>query len=398
VAETVAHVDQWRDAFWVSYQLQRAMAMSMTGGADVGECLWLASKIDPHDLDTWATAWKEMAEEVEAIAAEPGRSKESIRDANFRASTYWRTALFFLDPGSDQALDWYRRSQETFRKGAALLPNKVTPVEIPYEGTVLEGYFMEPEGDRPGPWPVIIFGGTMDTPSEEHYFAFGRTAAERGFAVLLLDGPGAGASLRNRGTTIRHDYEVPTGLAIDWLLEQGKIDPNRIIIMGWGHGGYYAMRAAAFEPRLAGCLCWNTWRGEEEDEIEMWRKAVEGVSTIDELRAKAAADPSQEWVEELDFVLRHHGPKSPEELVAKVSSRNLTGVVEKITVPLLVIVGGDDDVGSVPDTEKLFEESGSKDKTLKIYPANGPASRHVMVDGITRAQADMADWLVSRFL
>src|SRR5262249_43676606 len=44
---------------------------------------------------------------------------------------------------------------------------------------------------------------------------------------------------------------------IDYLLAQGTVDPRRIAVVGASMGGFYAARAAAFEPRLAACVAWG---------------------------------------------------------------------------------------------------------------------------------------------
>jgi 2,6-dihydroxypseudooxynicotine hydrolase len=122
---------------------------------------------------------------------------------------------------------------------------RATKVEIPFEGSNLLGLFSVPEGvDLP---PVVIVLPGLDSTKETRHGGRGGLL-RRGMAVLSLDGPGQGEmSLR---TTIRPDYEVAVGAAIDWLEARSDVDAGRVGVNGASLGGYYAARAAAFEPRV----------------------------------------------------------------------------------------------------------------------------------------------------
>ena len=102
--------------------------------------------------------------------------------------------------------------------------------------------------------PVLISFGGLDSFKDELWFMTGRGALQRGLSVLLMDGPGQGATLRRHGLTTRYDYEVPVGKCIDWLATRGDVDMSRIAVSGSSLGGYYAARAGAMEPRLAAAI------------------------------------------------------------------------------------------------------------------------------------------------
>jgi 2,6-dihydroxypseudooxynicotine hydrolase len=65
-----------------------------------------------------------------------------------------------------------------------------------------------------------------------------------------MDGPGTGEAIRFRGYTLRHDYEAAGSACIDWLETRADVNPRKIGIVAISLGGYYAPRAAAFEPRI----------------------------------------------------------------------------------------------------------------------------------------------------
>ncbi len=45
----------------------------------------------------------------------------------------------------------------------------------------------------------------------------GRGAVQRGISVLMVDGPGQGASLRRQGILTWYEYEIRVGRCIDYL-------------------------------------------------------------------------------------------------------------------------------------------------------------------------------------
>ena len=100
---------------------------------------------------------------------------------------------------------------------------------------------------------LISFGG-LDSFKDELWFMTGHGAVQRGIAVLMVDGPGQGGTLRRHKIASRHDYEVPVGKCIDWLEQRADVDASRIAVSGSSMGGYYAARAGSREPRLAACI------------------------------------------------------------------------------------------------------------------------------------------------
>src|SRR5437660_1575843 len=102
------------------------------------------------------------------------------------------------------------------------------------------------------PWhtpkpPVVILIPGLDSVKEELH-TYGDDFLKRGMAVLAIDGPGQGEMELEH--PIRYDYEVPVGYAINYLERRNDVDARRVGVMGVSFGGYYAPRAAAYEPRI----------------------------------------------------------------------------------------------------------------------------------------------------
>jgi len=133
--------------FW--YETVRLFGHAAYGGSDFGEVLAAASRVTAGDYGSWHDAYLELADRLRAEAAAAGPI--TARDLLLRASTYYFTAQFFLHgvPDDPRIGHAYDRSVECFRGAATLFEPAIRPVEIPYQGTTLSGYFYRPRVRAP---------------------------------------------------------------------------------------------------------------------------------------------------------------------------------------------------------------------------------------------------------
>ena len=83
----------------------------------------------------------------------------------------------------------YRLSVDCSKQWAPLHDPSIEPVEIPYENKTLQGYFHH--ADKTGePRPTLIVHTGFDGTAEEMHVSGARAAVERGYNVLVFDGPG----------------------------------------------------------------------------------------------------------------------------------------------------------------------------------------------------------------
>src|SRR5207248_1727879 len=126
---------------------------------------------------------------------------------------------------------------------------------VPYQGTSLPAYFIPARTSEPSPAAIFLCG--LDTTKELSCMRVGRQLARRGIHCLAIDTPGVGEALRMQKLFTRYDYEVPVAAAIDFLQTRAGVESERVAVIGSSLGGYYATRAAAFEPRLKACVAWG---------------------------------------------------------------------------------------------------------------------------------------------
>jgi hypothetical protein len=231
-----------------SLQLLRAISETYFRGADIGECLSTAYRIEEGNFESWHREWLKTAKRIHGYAEECilKNHKISARDAYLRASNYYRVSAFLLvDPNDPRIQTTVISSKECFRNALSLFPFHVEEVQIPHEGTFLPGYFYhasksihdtkggkktesEPENHRYKTYnedtvtlyPTLIAHGGFDSTLEELYSSAAAPAIERGYNCLTFEGPGQGEVIRKQNLTFRYDWEKVITSVLDFALSR----------------------------------------------------------------------------------------------------------------------------------------------------------------------------------
>jgi dienelactone hydrolase len=184
--------------------------------------------------------------------------------------------------------------------------------------------------------------------------------------------------LRLQGLVMNHDSERWARAAMDWLEQRADVDAGRVGVVAMSLGGYYAPRAAAFEPRLACCVAWGA----------RWDNAGSHGRI---LRDASAARSVTGW---LDHALWYYGAATVEEAAQKIARMTLEGVIDRVTCPLLVVHGaGDRQVPREQAERTVAEARRSKSATLRVFDHDEGGVEHVNGDLFSVAVDAMADWV-----
>jgi dienelactone hydrolase len=356
-----------------SVQTLRLVAEAQYGGADVNECWETSRRIKPGDAESWQREWQALAETVEdrAKAALAAGHRVSARQHFFRATNYFRQSDFFL-PGRDpRKRDLFVRASEAFQAGARLHAPAIERIEVPCGNERYAGYFCHPAHPAPGRWPAVLMLGGADSLAEELFFFGGNQIVERSMALLLVDTPGRGSSLRLKGIPSRPDYEVPVRAAIDYLQTRPEVDPARIGVVGVSMAGYYAPRAAAFEPRIKALVLWCACYDLLQDLYEFY-PPIRG---------------------QIQWIL---GARDDGEARQRLTQFTLRGIAGRIRCPTLVSHGAEDVLMNPAGAVRLYEEIGSTDKELKIWQGAEGGAVHCNYDNWAVSVPYMIDWIADR--
>ena len=121
-------------------------------------------------------------------------------------------------------------------------------VTVDADGVTLVGDLHLP--DRDGAAPGLVLTGPFTGVKEQVVGTYARRMAEAGYAALAFDHRGFGESEGRR------QHEDPEGkladlrAAVGFLSARPDVDADRIGLLGVCLGGGYAVRAAAFDPRV----------------------------------------------------------------------------------------------------------------------------------------------------
>lgn len=79
------------------FEYVRVIGMAPMEGADIAECMEVASKIKHNDAESWYQAWTQAAEDAEALAEKSAArgDVQSTRWALFRSSNYRRASELY---------------------------------------------------------------------------------------------------------------------------------------------------------------------------------------------------------------------------------------------------------------------------------------------------------------
>jgi pimeloyl-ACP methyl ester carboxylesterase len=248
------------------FEILRALGVTRYCGSDIQEILRILPRIKAGDFNSWYDEWYSLANTVIASVDEEHLERYSpvtIRNTFFRASHYYFVAEFFLhgEWNNSRSQDAYERWRKCFDIANAHLPVPGVFIKVAASFGDVPFYLFRTESASPETAkPLLILGGGFDNNMEELLHFFGFDALERGYNVLIYDGPGQPSFLRDQHIGFIHDWEKVVTPIIDYVFDHNKdelsyIDTSKIALLGESFGGYFAARAAAFEPRLAAVIC-----------------------------------------------------------------------------------------------------------------------------------------------
>jgi 2,6-dihydroxypseudooxynicotine hydrolase len=295
-ARVQAAVDHWAPRF-------------VQAGVDYNDFLTTTARVE--SWEEWLGAWCDTGEQHVALAgeAEQRGHRRTAGEAWARAAVCFHFGRFVWVVDAGRSRDAGERAIAALAKAHEQLDTGMERLELPLDGGRIVANLRRPDGAERPPLVVLIPG--LDSTKEE-FFRLEEVFLERGMATASLDGPGQGEG--GYDLPIRPDYDVAVSALLDALADREDLDLERVGALGVSLGGYYAPRAAAFEPRL---------------------KAVAGLS------GPYSFGECWDGVPPLTretFVAKSFAADEDEGRL-KAAELDLAGVAERVTQPFLAVTG-----------------------------------------------------------
>jgi dipeptidyl aminopeptidase/acylaminoacyl peptidase len=329
-------------------------------GTDYGDFTATMSRITRWD--DWCREWGSTALRYEQLAesAEDAGHRQTAAGAWRRAALAWHWGKFVFVDHPDEQRAAHDRAVACYRNGAAALTPPAELVRVPYAGTSLPAYLRVPAPATPeNKTPAVIMAPGLDSTKEELQ-ATAEYFLARGLATIAIDGPGQGES--EHELPIEPAYEQVATAAVDYLRTRDEIDATKIGMFGVSLGGYYASRAAAYEPRLKAVVA---LAGPYRFDLD-WNELPKQTRDTFAVRSRATSEVDAR---------------------AKAERLTLEDAAARITAPLLVVGGARDRIVPAYHQERLAKEAPSAE--LLLYPDGS----HGVTNRAYESRSRIADWL-----
>jgi len=173
-------------------------------------------------------------------------ASNSERSGNLaHAAGLYRTAEFFMSPDDPDRRRAFEKFIELFYRVHEA--QRIERIQVPFTTGMLHGFRLAAAGRAGG--TIVIHTG-YDAYAEEFY-ALTKAIASCGYDVVIFDGPG-------QGTTLMRD-KIPMIAEWEWAVAAGldHLGLTDVTLVGISLGGYLALRAAAFEPRIRRVIAYD---------------------------------------------------------------------------------------------------------------------------------------------
>lgn len=362
----------------LDFEIRGAIGYSVAGASDPGEILAATAGIGTGDHQGWFDAWFELAERTAASAeaAATAGHRVSASGAYLRASAYYAIAVNALSSlaDSDRLQPTFAKQQASWLGFTEHTAVDVGAVEIPLDDDTMPGWFFRPSGDADGA-PTIVAVNGSDGSLAGLWASIVAPALERGYQVLVFDGPGQQSQLFERGIPFRPDWEHVLTPVFDFTAGLPGVDAARIAVYGISQGSYWVARTLAFEHRFVAAITdpgvvdvSTSWTAHlpktlvtllDEGKIEKFDKDMA-------LGMRFSPETGRTW----RFRARPYGTTGFGETMEAVREYTVVDIAAQITTPLLILS---------PEHEQFWP--GQADQLAALTPSVSTVIRFTAAEG-----------------
>jgi len=332
--------------------------------------------------DAWYAAFFALGERLESLADRDLAEGNGLTAARkyHRAAMYFTRADRMTSHNDERKMRAYLRVMSNFRKGRDHGREGVEFVDIPYKSGFMPSLLVKAPDVGGKPAPIVIHIQGFDSVKETQWPVL-QTYKARGVSLLIVDQGGSGGALRLHGLTAEIETEKYVGTIIDYILSRSDIATDEIGLCGISMGGYFAPRAAAYEPRIKACALWGSFHYTPKNYEKDLASEEETASLPD-----AVGHGLWSW-----------GYPDVKTFLAGLGGLGLKGVIEKVTCPLYIVHGEHDRQIDVKEAHDAYDAATTPHKKLKIFTTEEGGVEHCQIDNRSYAADTLADWFADVF-
>ncbi|MBF6260100.1 alpha/beta hydrolase [Nocardia farcinica] len=252
---------------------------------------------------------------------------------------------------------------------------------IPGSAQPLDAILALPKQGR-GPFGLVVFvhgDGAANANRDGFYEPIWESFAKAGYASLSWNKPGVDGAQGNWLDQSMHDRAVEAEAAIDWARQRADIDPHRIGMWGISQAGWVVPEVAAHRPDLQFVVLVGVavnWlrQGEYNLLAELRHRDAsesEVAAALDRRNAGLKLLRDNATYEQYLAANTDSDPMSAERwnFVLKNYRSDVTEILPRIKVPVLLALGDDDLNVDVNETEQVYRHIlPPQQLTVQRYP------------------------------
>jgi pimeloyl-ACP methyl ester carboxylesterase len=331
-----------------------------------------------HTYDEYVKAFLQLAQ-------------KSLRlGKKLNAAYYLRGAEFYM-PAADP-------SKQSTRKQFISLAREYYEIDesqyykIPYENAYLPAYRFSPPVSK---GTIVIFGG-FDSYIEE-FFSFCFAFENAGYEVVCFEGPGQGGALEDGKLPLTHQWEKPVKAVLDFF------NLDNVTVLGLSLGGYFAIRAGAFEKRIKRVIADDICYDSSGALLSKLKPSLRGLFKALLLNGGASGinlifkrlmnkDLMLKWAAMQGMHVT--GTQSPYAFLRKMQRCNTIDISSLLTQDVLLLAGQEDHyIPLYQLTEQTKALTNVRSLTTRMFTRKENAQNHCHVGNIQLAMNVMLNWM-----
>jgi len=312
---------------------------------------------------------------------------------NLHAAYYFRSAEFFMR--QDDPFKGPTRKMFLNLLWDKYMVNESDRLSIPYKDGNVDGLLPAYYFAHDQPKDTIVIHGGFDSYIEE-FFPVILFIRNVGYNVICFEGPGQGGALQEFRLFLTHEWHKPVGAILDYF----KLE--NVTLLGISMGGCFALRAAAFEPRIQRVIAYDVffdWIGTTLEKLKpvapllkfLLNSGASGFFNL-VLAGIMKKSPLFDWgMHQAMLVL---GVSTSYDVFKKSRQYTTRDVSPLVKQDVLLMAGTEDH--AIP-LSHFYQQSGMlknvRSQTARLFTRDEHAQNHCQVGNLRLAVDYITDWI-----